>query len=67
MRISTQGVRAAQSVWPLLPAGVEERVVDKLAADLASGAWDERHGDLRDQPAYDGALRLIVSHSGAGA
>lgn len=55
------GVRAAQSVWPRLPAGVEQRAVAALAADLASGAWDQRHGHLRDLPAYDGALRLIVS------
>jgi SAM-dependent methyltransferase len=65
-------VRAAQSVWPRLPAGLEGRSVQALAADLASGAWDERHGHLRGLPEYDGALRLVVSagapvvSSGAG-
>jgi SAM-dependent methyltransferase len=54
-------VRAGQSIWPRLPAGVEERAVARLAADLASGAWDERHGHLRDLPAFEGALRLVVS------
>jgi SAM-dependent methyltransferase len=57
-------VRAAQSVWPRLPAGAEQRCVDALAADLESGAWDARHGELRNRPAYDGGLRLIVSRGG---
>jgi SAM-dependent methyltransferase len=54
-------LRAAQSVWPRLSEGVEQRALAALAADLASGAWDARHGHLRAQPAYDGGLRLIVS------
>jgi hypothetical protein len=40
---------------------VEERAVARLAADLASGAWDKRHGHLRELPAFEGALRLVVS------
>jgi len=32
-----------------------------LAADLASGGWDERHGHFRTAPEYDGALRLVIS------
>lgn len=51
-------VRAAQSVWPPLPDGVEERVVGELAADLASGAWDERHRELRITPTYEGAVSM---------
>jgi SAM-dependent methyltransferase len=54
-------LRAAQSVWPRLPEGVEQRAVAALSADLASGAWDERHGHVRAQPVYDGGLRLVVS------
>jgi SAM-dependent methyltransferase len=54
-------LRAAQSVWPRLPDGAEQRALTALAADLASGAWDERHGHLRAQTAYDGSLRLVVS------
>jgi ubiquinone/menaquinone biosynthesis C-methylase UbiE len=57
-------VRAAQSFWPHLPDGVEQRALAALAADLASGAWDERHGHLRGEREYDGALRLIVSRPG---
>jgi SAM-dependent methyltransferase len=54
-------VRAAQSVWPRLPEGVEQRAIAELSSDLASGAWDARHGNLRTQPQYEGALRLIVA------
>jgi len=59
-------VRKAQSVWPRLPQGVEQRALAALAADLRSGAWDARHGDLRSQPVYDGGLRLIVSDPPCG-
>jgi SAM-dependent methyltransferase len=52
--------RKAQSSWCLLPPGAEERGIRSLAADLESGAWDERHGDLRRRDLFDGGLRLIV-------
>jgi hypothetical protein len=54
-------LRAAQSVWPRLAAGVEQRALAELSADLASGEWDARHGHLRARPSYDGGLRLVVS------
>ena len=56
-----RAVRAAQSVWPPLPDGVEERAVGALAADLESGAWDQRHGAWRAKEEYDAGLRLVVS------
>jgi hypothetical protein len=34
--------------------------VAAVAADLVSGAWDERHGQLRALDAYDAGLRLVV-------
>jgi hypothetical protein len=40
-------LRAAQSVWPRLPDGAEQRALAALSTDLDSGAWDERHGHLR--------------------
>jgi len=55
------GVRSAQSVWPLLPPGAEERIVARLAADLASGAWDAEHGHLRRLAHFAGSVRLVVS------
>lgn len=54
-------VRAAQSGWLLADPAVVQRGVDRLAADLSSGAWDIRHGHLRQQPARVGAVRLIVA------
>ena len=54
-------VRASQSIWALLEPGVEQRIVDRLREDLASGAWDAEHGRLRDLTSYDGALRLIIA------
>lgn len=54
-------VRASQSMWRLLPPGVEKRMVQRLDAALQSGAWDAEHGHLRAQESYDGALRLVIS------
>jgi SAM-dependent methyltransferase len=58
-------VRASQSMWELLEEGVEERMVERLAADLASGLWDDRHGHLREMDSFDGSLRLVVSEPGS--
>jgi hypothetical protein len=52
-------VRAAQSAWPRLPPGAAQRALAALADDLRSGAWERRHGYLRNEAEYDGGLRLI--------
>lgn len=54
-------VRASQSIWELLEPGVEERICERLGADLASGRWDAEHGALREMPSYEGSLRLVIS------
>ena len=54
-------MRGAQSMWALLPAGVEQRIVARLSSALESGAWDAEHGQLREQEAFAGALRLVIS------
>jgi SAM-dependent methyltransferase len=54
-------VRASQSIWQLLGPGVEERIFERLGADLASGKWDEENGALREQESYEGSLRLVIS------
>jgi SAM-dependent methyltransferase len=54
-------VRASQSVWALLDNDVEERMVQRLAQALRSGAWDAEHGHLRAQENLNGALRLVIS------
>ena len=56
-------VRGAQSIWALLPAGVEQRIVARLTSALESGAWDSEHGRLREQEAFAGALRLVISRA----
>jgi SAM-dependent methyltransferase len=58
------GVRSAQSVWALLPAGAEQRIVGRLRDALESGAWDAEHGHLRGQTELDGSLRLVISEPG---
>jgi SAM-dependent methyltransferase len=60
-------VRASQSMWALLPAGVEERIVARLRASLESGAWDAAHGHLRGAEAHDGSLRLVISRAGGAS
>lgn len=54
-------VRRAQSAWAFVSPEVVERGLDRLRDALASGEWDERHGHLRTQPEYLGALRLIAA------
>jgi SAM-dependent methyltransferase len=56
-------VRSAQSVWALLEPDVEQRIVDRLAGVLDSGAWDAEHGYLRERDSFDGALRLVISEA----
>lgn len=60
-RLLDPEVRAAQSMWALLEPGVEERIVERLDAELRSGAWDAEHGHLRELEQYDGTLRLVIS------
>jgi SAM-dependent methyltransferase len=57
------GIRSAQSMWRLLEPGVEQAIVERLAAALESGEWDSEHGHLRAQDSFDGALRLVVSEA----
>jgi SAM-dependent methyltransferase len=54
-------VRAAISVFHLLDPAVCDRAVNRLRADLESGAWDERHGHLRELDALDVGYRLVVA------
>ena len=52
-------VRRASSSWHRLPDAVVERALGELAADLESGEWDRRHGDLRGLDELDVGLRLV--------
>ncbi|MEU8773746.1 methyltransferase domain-containing protein [Streptomyces sp. NPDC048606] len=53
--------RRAGSAWSFVDDGVRERFDASLRRDLASGAWDARHGRLRTRPSYDGSLVLVRS------
>ncbi|MCU1527700.1 MAG: hypothetical protein JWP75_1463 [Frondihabitans sp.] len=59
-RLLDPGARLANSAWSFVDPEVEPRFVASLSADLADGTWDARFGHLREQPTFDGALRLIV-------
>lgn len=60
-RVLDPAARAATSGFARQPPEVVERVVRDVERDLASGAWDERHGHLRRLGAYDAGLRLVVA------
>jgi SAM-dependent methyltransferase len=58
-------VRACSSVWHELPPEAYEDGLAALAADLESGAWDERYGHLREEtPELDVGVRLLVAELG---
>jgi SAM-dependent methyltransferase len=50
-------------VWQSLSEEERHEGRERLAADLASGAWEERNGHLREREELDVGLRLIVSES----
>jgi SAM-dependent methyltransferase len=56
-----EGARRANSAWSFVDRETDALSVDRLRRDLEDGTWDARHGHLRTQPEFDGALRLIVS------
>ncbi|HEY1694073.1 MAG TPA: methyltransferase domain-containing protein [Polyangiaceae bacterium] len=60
-RVLDADARAATSGFARMAPAVVDRAVSALAADLASGAWDRRHGHLRGLDAYDAGLRLVVA------
>ena len=54
-------VQAGMSWLALLPPDARRRGTEHLAADLASGAWDRRHGALRDTGWFDGGYRIAIA------
>jgi SAM-dependent methyltransferase len=54
-------VQAGMSWLALLAPEARRRGAERLAADLASGAWDRRHGHLRHLQTYDGGYRLALA------
>ena len=62
-RVLDEQARNATSGFARMDPAVVQRVVDAVERDLASGAWDERHGHLRALGEYDCGLRLAVNRS----
>ena len=58
----SSAVRKGQSAWGFIPEDEQERIVKRLADELQSGKWDEKYGHFRTQPAFTGALRLIIAN-----
>jgi len=60
-RFLDPAVRRAQSAWGFITESEQSRAVERLKADLDSGAWDAKHGFWRQKPFFEGSMRLIVS------
>ncbi|MFD9868129.1 class I SAM-dependent methyltransferase [Streptomyces niveus] len=58
-RLLDPGALQACSAWSFVDADERERYAEALRRDLDSGAWDRRHGSLRQQPFLLGSLVLI--------
>lgn len=56
-------VRAGISGLALLPPADVEPGMERLAEDLASGAWHERYADLLDLDTWDAGYRIVVAES----
>jgi SAM-dependent methyltransferase len=52
-------IRSGSSSFWALP-GLEDGLA-RLADDLSSGAWEQRHGELRRQQSYDAGYRLVIA------
>jgi SAM-dependent methyltransferase len=58
-------VRRASTIWHEMTPEEAGPGLSRLAADLESGAWDERHGHLREETVeLDVGLRLLVAELG---
>jgi SAM-dependent methyltransferase len=60
-RVLDPDAREATSGFARMPDAVVRRVVEAVKRDLASGAWDRRHGALRELRAFDAGLRLFTN------
>lgn len=56
--------RRACSAWSVVPPEAAARAAAALAGALASGAWDLRHGALRQAPEWTGSLALLTAGPG---
>ena len=54
-------VQAGMSWLALLPERARQEGAVRLRGDLASGAWDRRHGHLREQESFDAGYRIAIA------
>lgn len=55
-------VRRGSTIWHVMTPEEADPGLERLEADLESGAWDERHESLREEtPELDLGLRLLVA------
>jgi SAM-dependent methyltransferase len=54
-------VRAGISVFAMLPEDEVATAVQRLRADLESGAWDRRNADILDRDELDLGFRVVVA------
>ena len=59
-RVLDADARAATSGFARMTPEVVQRVIQAVTDDLRSGAWDARHGELRQRKELDVGLRLLV-------
>lgn len=59
-RLLDPAARQACSGWSFVDPAAVRRFVDTLRRDLSDGTWERRYGRLRNQPYFDGPLRLVV-------
>jgi SAM-dependent methyltransferase len=60
-RVLDPEARNATSGFARMPPAIVSRVTRAVARDLQSGAWDRRHGHLRDLRAFDAGFRLMIN------
>ncbi|MGH6707744.1 MAG: class I SAM-dependent methyltransferase [Hypericibacter sp.] len=60
-RLLDPAARLACSAWSFVDPIAVARFEARLREDLESGAWDARHGHLRQQSTFEGSLKLIVA------
>ena len=62
-RLLDSGARRANSAWSFVDPTVDTRFVEHLSHDLRNGTWDKNYGHLRQQPFFEGSLRLVIGRT----
>lgn len=60
-RVLDPQARSATSGFARMDPAIIRRVEQAVQRDLSSGAWDRRHGHLRQLDTFDAGLRLIIN------